>query len=149
MAPFSPITLNGAQRYYVGMGTHTSVNVVIVDDSEIIRKQLRELLGDYPDIHVVADTDDIAEALVFAHTKNPDFFILDIRMPKGNGFALLKYLKNQNRAWKVIVLTNFADDCYRSKAEALGADYFFDKSTEFEKIIEVLRGTVATHMSSP
>jgi DNA-binding NarL/FixJ family response regulator len=120
------------------MVTDTSVSVVIVDDSEKVRKQLRELLGDYPDIHVVADTDDIAEAVELSHTMKPDVFILDIRMPKGNGFSLLKYLKHQDRVCKVIVLTNFSDDCYRQRAKALGADYFFDKSTEFEKVIEVL-----------
>jgi DNA-binding NarL/FixJ family response regulator len=69
---------------------------------------------------------------------NPNYVVLDISMPKGSGFQLLEYLKSKNIRSKVIMLTNYSEVCYRNQAEILGADYFFDKSNEFDKVLQVI-----------
>jgi DNA-binding NarL/FixJ family response regulator len=66
--------------------------------------------------------------------------VLDISMPGGSGMYVLETVKKDRPVPVVIMLTNFAHDQYRQKCLQLGADYFFDKSTEFERVIEVLRG---------
>jgi DNA-binding NarL/FixJ family response regulator len=64
--------------------------------------------------------------------------ILDIRMPGGSGIDVLENIKKTNAAPVVIVLTNYPYPQYRKKCMALGAEYFFDKTTEFEKVTEVI-----------
>ena len=68
-----------------------------------------------------------------------DVVILDIRMPGGNGLDVLRRMKLEKNAPKVIVLTNYSLPEYKEAAMKLGADYFFDKSTEFEKVRMVLK----------
>ena len=70
----------------------------------------------------------------------PDVVVLDISMPGGGGFFVLERIRQQRPAPLVIMLTNFSQDAYRQKCLQLGAWHFFDKSTEFEKVLEVLRG---------
>jgi len=65
--------------------------------------------------------------------------ILDIRMPGGSGIDVLEDIKKINAAPIVIILTNYPYPQYRKKCMAAGADYFFDKSSEFEKVTEVLK----------
>jgi DNA-binding NarL/FixJ family response regulator len=70
----------------------------------------------------------------------PDVAILDVRMPRGSGVDVLRTLKRDNPAATVIILTNFIDPEARQLCMAQGADYFFDKSIEFEQAVAVLRG---------
>jgi len=120
------------------------VNVVIVDDSKLIRDQLKELFSEYPEISVVADTDDIAEAMMITTTMIIDFFIVDISISNRRGLSLLKCIKLINISAKIIMLTNDSDDSYYSFAKKLGVDFFFDKANEFTK----LPGTILSRIVS-
>jgi DNA-binding NarL/FixJ family response regulator len=68
--------------------------------------------------------------------------ILDIQMPDASGIAVLAHIKKESPRTIVIMLTNFPLPPFRKCCPKAGADYFFDKSTEFEKVIEVLRSKV-------
>jgi DNA-binding NarL/FixJ family response regulator len=118
----------------------TPVTVVIIDDSSVVRRQVKDMLQECSHIQVAGDTDDIAAGLDLILEKTPDYIILDISMPGGSGFRLLEYIKNRELPSKVIMLTNYTDICYRNKAKNLGADFFFDKSHDFEKIVKVIGG---------
>ena len=116
------------------------VTVIIIDDSSIVRQQVKDILSEYSHIQIAGEADDTASGLSLIIKHAPEYIILDISIPGGNGFQLLEYLKTHQMPSKVIMLTNYSDICYRSQAEILGADYFFDKSNEFEKIVQVLCG---------
>lgn len=75
-------------------------------------------------------------------TTYPDIVILDINMPGKNGLDLLLEIKLMINPSIVIIMSNDADSYYRNLCKKMGADYFFDKSTEFHKIPEVLNGFV-------
>ena len=113
------------------------MNVIIVEDSKIIRDAFKALLMEYPEI-IIVDTDDISVAFHAAQTVQTDYFILNIDMPKGSGLKLLKNIKNNNLGGKVIMLTYHSDNDYLKLAKHLGADYFFDKYTEFDNVIDLL-----------
>jgi DNA-binding NarL/FixJ family response regulator len=68
----------------------------------------------------------------------PDLVILDLQMPKANGLEILPLIKGLSSPPLVMVLTNYATTRHREACAKLGADYFFDKSREFEKAIEVI-----------
>jgi CheY-like chemotaxis protein len=87
---------------------------------------------------VVGQAQDAPGTLDALRQVRPDVVILDIRMPGGNGIEVLREVKKMTPAPQVIMLTNFAYAQYRKKCEEAGADFFFDKSTEFEKLPQAL-----------
>jgi DNA-binding NarL/FixJ family response regulator len=113
--------------------------VFIVDDSPVVRDRLAVLLSELPNVEVVGQADIAFEAIDSIRKLRPSVVVLDISMPGGSGLHVLETIKQDRPEVMAILLTNFAHDQYRQKCLQLGADYFFDKSTEFERVIEVLR----------
>jgi DNA-binding NarL/FixJ family response regulator len=72
----------------------------------------------------------------------PDAVILDIQMPNSSGIDALQNIKIGGPTPVVIMLTNYAYPQYRKRCMDAGADFFFDKSTEFEEVVNVLRGLI-------
>ena len=114
------------------------IHVFIVDDSEIVRDRLHAILSEMGSVRIVGKADSPQRATEGILNTNPDVIILDIFLNGGNGITVLKDIRGKNITAKVIVLTNYAEDQYRKKCFEEGADYFFDKSIEFDKIIEVI-----------
>jgi DNA-binding NarL/FixJ family response regulator len=116
---------------------HT-LKVFVVDDSSIVRDRLVAMVSALPGITTVGQAQDASEAIEGIHWTQPDVVILDIHMPGRNGIDVLYQLKEMQPAPKVIMLTNYAYQQYRKKCEQAGADFFFDKSTEFDQIPQAL-----------
>jgi DNA-binding NarL/FixJ family response regulator len=114
--------------------------IFIVDDSLIVRERLVSLIAELPRVEIVGEADLAFEAIPRIRNLRPDVVVLDISMPGGSGMHVLDDLKRDPHPPCVIMLTNFAHPQYREKCSQLGADHFFDKSTEFEKVVEVIRG---------
>ena len=115
------------------------MKVFIADDSAVVRERLIDMLSELPDVEIVGQAEDGLQATNLIEKLTPDVAILDIRMPRGNGIEALQNIKKNNPALIVIMLTNYPYPQYRKKCMKAGADYFFDKSTEFEKVTEVLK----------
>ena len=122
------------------MKAETRSRVFLADDSLLIRERLAALLKDVPNVEIVGQSGAAREAIEGIQRLRPSAVVLDISMPGGGGISVLERVKQEEQAPMVIMLTNFALDAYRRRCAQLGADYFFDKSNEFEKVIEVLRG---------
>jgi DNA-binding NarL/FixJ family response regulator len=110
------------------------LKVFICDDSATVRERLVIMALDLPAVNLVGQADDAPGCMDAIRKARPDVVILDIRMPGGNGMDVLRQLKEENPAPKVIMLTNFAYAQYRRRCEEAGADFFLDKSTEFDQI---------------
>jgi len=115
------------------------MKVFIADDSKVLRERLIEMLAELPDIEIIGQAQDVTGACTSIKKLNPDVVILDIRMPGGSGIDVLQEIKKDKQAPMVIILTNYPYPQYRKKCLGLGADYFFDKSTEFEKVTELFK----------
>jgi DNA-binding NarL/FixJ family response regulator len=113
--------------------------VFIVDDSPVVRDRLVSMIAELPNVEVIGQADIAFEAINSIRRLRPSVVVLDISMPGGSGMYVLETIKKERPEPMVIMLTNFAHDQYRQKCLQLGADYFFDKSTEFERVTEVLR----------
>jgi len=115
------------------------MKILIVDDSAIIRERLKAMLSEITELENISQTTDVLEALNSYQKMNPEVVILDIRMPSGSGIDVLREIKKSNQPPLVIVLTNYPYPQYRRKCLDAGADFFFDKSTEFSKVTDVLQ----------
>jgi DNA-binding NarL/FixJ family response regulator len=115
------------------------MRVLIADDSVVVRERLISLLADIKGIEVIGQAEDASEARSLAVKLKPDVAILDLRMPKGSGADVLSDLKKLDPAPKVIMLTNYPHLENKKKCIDGGADFFFDKSTEFQRVVSVLR----------
>ncbi len=115
------------------------MKVLIVDDSEILRDRLIAMLSEIVEPENISQAKDVPDAISSFRKLNPDVVILDIRMPGGSGIEVLGEMKKSSRPPLVIVFTNYPYPQYRRKCMEAGADFFFDKATEFDKVTEVFR----------
>ena len=115
------------------------MKIFIADDSAVVRERLIEMLSELPEIEIIGQAQDGLEATNLIKKLNPDVVILDIRMPRENGIDVLQNIKRDKQAPIVIMLTNYPYPQYRKKCMEAGADFFFEKSTEFEKVMEVVK----------
>jgi DNA-binding NarL/FixJ family response regulator len=113
--------------------------VFIVDDVPSMRERLRELVGDVPDVDVVGDAGTISDAIAGILATRPACVLLDYQLVGGTGVDVLRAVHDRAPDTVFVVLTNHPDPQYRRACMAAGADHFFDKSTEFERVAEVLR----------
>lgn len=120
------------------MSKKNNLNVLIADDSDTLRGRLVSLLSENPDISVVGEARDGLGAALLVEKLKPDVAILDIRMPRESGIEALKRINSLQSKPIVIILTNYPYHQYKEKCKEAGADYFFDKSTEFENVAELL-----------
>jgi CheY-like chemotaxis protein len=114
------------------------VTVLIVDDSAIVRERLVALIEGLEHPIIVGQAADGFQALRLFQQHRPDAVVLDIQLPGIDGFDLLAQFKKEHPACVVMMMTTYAFIAFRQRCAALGADHFFDKSTEFERITEIL-----------
>ena len=114
------------------------MNVFIAEDSALVRERLIDLLSDLPDVAVVGWARSPAEAVEGIRDLTPDVVILDIHLSGGSGMDVLARIKRSGSPPTVVVLTNYVYPEYRKRCMELGADFFFDKSADFDRIPGVL-----------
>jgi DNA-binding NarL/FixJ family response regulator len=114
--------------------------VLLVDDSRLVRERLLALISELPGVEVVGEASGVAEAIRKARRLRPDIILLDISMSDGSGIEVLETIKKSPRRLTphIIMLTNFAHEAYRERCLELGAEYFFDKSAQFEEAVGMI-----------
>lgn len=115
------------------------MRLFIADDSKVLRERLVEILAELDGVDIVGQERDATKVLEAINRFEPDLIILDIRMPKGNGILILEAIKKKEKPPVVIMFTNYPYLQYRKRCMDAGADYFFYKSTEFEKMIDIIK----------
>ena len=113
--------------------------MLLADDSAKVRQSPSGLLSSLPGFEVVGEAQDGLEAIEFIKRLTPDLVILDLRMPKLNGFEVLKALRQGERSCKVIVFSAMTDDLCRQKCLELGVKHFFDKVTQFDEFLPAIK----------
>lgn len=119
------------------MNTLRNIKVFVADDSIVLRERVLDMLRDIPGIEVLGCAEDGLHAITAIRVLRPDAVVLDIQMPRGTGLDVLKNIKHDGGRPIVVVFTNFPYPQYRKRAFEFGADFFFDKTTEFEKLREL------------
>jgi len=112
--------------------------VLVVEDSLLIIERILRLLSEASNIKMVIHAANYAESQKMINEIDADIILLDLNLPDRSGIELLKEIKTNHPQIKVIVLTNHASDNYREICTYMGADHFFDKSSDFNKIPETI-----------
>ena len=115
------------------------MKVLIVDDSKTVCNGLEQMLTGIPGIEICGQAHNGKDAITSISKLKPDVVILDIRLPDLSGIDVLADIRVKKLSCRVIMLTNYPYPQYRKKCEELGADYFFDKVTEIEKIYDTFK----------
>lgn len=103
-----------------------------------VRERIRNLIEESGPARIVGEAATVVGALVCLRALQPDVVVLDLNLPDGDGCTVLAEIKRTRPECVVIVLTNFAIPESRDYCRQLGADHFFNKSSEFERVPEVL-----------
>ncbi len=98
------------------------------------------MLSEIAGIEIVGQAENFHEAIGLFNELKPDVAIVDIQMPGGSGIDILKHIKNDKSPTIVIILTNYPYPQFRQRCLEEKADFFFDKSIEFIKVVDVCRG---------
>jgi DNA-binding NarL/FixJ family response regulator len=100
-------------------------------------ERLSQLLRSINGITIAGQAHNVLDAIDSINQLKPEVVLLDIQMPGGSGIDVLRNAKQQTPAPTVMMITNFPYPHFRKKCMEAGADYFFDKSTEFSKVFTV------------
>ncbi|MEM9606293.1 MAG: response regulator transcription factor [Actinomycetota bacterium] len=122
-----------------------SVRVVLVDDQALIRVGFKAIIDSAPDLEVVGEADDGADALGVIRESRADVVLMDIRMPGQDGIATTQAITDDDdlAGVRVIVLTTFELDEYVVAAMGAGASGFLDKGVDPEVLLDAIRVVAA------
>ncbi|MER7576662.1 response regulator transcription factor [Streptomyces sp. NPDC126514] len=130
-------------------GTFTEQNpirVFLLDDHEVVRRGLTDLLDAEPDISVVGDADTVEHALVRGPALRPHVAVLDVRLPDGDGITVCRELRNQMPELACLMLTSFDEEDALLDAIMAGASGYVLKQIRGSDLVSAVR-TVASGQS--
>lgn len=115
------------------------IRVVLVDDHTVIRAGARRILEDEPDIQVVGEAGDGAEALMLIDRFEPDVVALDIGMPGMDGVRTCQALREREHSPRILVLTGQDKEVYVRALRELGVQGYLLKSAGPDELVEAIR----------
>lgn len=121
----------------------TGIRVFLVDDHEIVRRGVRELLEAEPGLEVVGEAATVDEAVSRVPAARPDVAVLDVRLPDGNGVTLCRELRDLMPGLACLMLTSFADDEAMLNAVLAGAAGYVLKDVRGNALVEGIRTVAA------
>ncbi len=116
----------------------TRSKVLIIDDSRFIVHRLTVMLEEISTIQHIFTAGTYAEGDKLIDEVKPQIVLLDINLPDNTGVELLRAVRKKDKSVKIIMITNQVNDHYRRICGLLGANYFVDKSNEFEIIPDII-----------
>jgi two-component system response regulator DevR len=123
-----------------------AVRVFLLDDHEVVRRGVADLLEAEPDLTVVGEAATAAEALARVPAVRPDVAVLDVRLPDGDGVTVCRELRSQLPDLRCLMLTSFADDDALFDAIMAGASGYVLKQIRGTDLVGAVR-TVASGQS--
>ena len=119
--------------------------VFLVEDSPAIRMRLATMLGKIEGVTIAGEAQTSHAAIEGILRTRPDSVILDIHLIGGSGIEVLRKIRPLEPGIVFIVLTNDSDPHYRKVCMQAGANYFLDKSNEFEKVRSLVENLGPAH----
>jgi YesN/AraC family two-component response regulator len=115
------------------------LRVLVVDDSEVVRRGICRILKSQADIEIVSEASDGAEAVCKVLEHRPDIVLLDITMPVMNGFDAARRIKHEIPSTLILMVSQFDSAPFAKEAIAAGASGYVVKSNASTELIPALR----------
>ncbi len=119
------------------------IKILIADDHPIVRRGLKEIVSQEPDMTVAGEAQNAREALGLIRKQKWDVLILDITMPDGDGLEVLKQVKRERSKLPVLVLSVHSEDQYAVRLLKSGAAGYMTKESAPEELVKAIRKVVA------
>jgi len=120
--------------------THEEANIVIADDHELARESMREMLECEPHLQVVAEAKDGQEVIELCRQQRPDLVLMDVGMPKVNGFEASQMIKAELPTTKVLMISAYFGPFYTSEVERAGADGYVTELCTVQALVDAISG---------
>jgi len=120
-----------------------TTRVFLLDDHEIVRRGLRELLEAEDDLHVVGEAGTAADAVARIPPTRPDVAVLDVRLPDGNGVEVCREVRSRHPEIRCLMLTSFSDDEALFQAIMAGAAGYLLKQVRGTDLVTAIRNVAA------
>ena len=115
------------------------IKIIIVDDHPIVRKGLKQILSEEPDMEVFGEAQDPQEVLDLIHKQDWDIVVLDISMPGRGGLDVLKEIKQIRPKLPVLILSVHPEDQYAMRALKAGASGYLTKESAPDALVRAIR----------
>src|SRR4051794_14115836 len=125
------------------MATGGSVRVFLVDDHEVVRRGVAEVLEDDPELVVVGEAGSLAEALARGPAVRPHVVVVDMRLPDGDGAEVVRRLRELLPGVRCLVLSSYADESAAAAAAAAGAAGYLVKQVRGADLVSAVRTVAA------
>ncbi|WP_035799439.1 response regulator [Kitasatospora mediocidica] len=125
------------------MTENGQIRVFLLDDHEVVRRGVHELLTVEDDIEVVGEAGTAAEAITRIPAVHPDVAVLDVRLPDGNGVEVCREIRSQHPDIRCLMLTSFSDDEALFDAIMAGASGYVLKAIRGSDLISAVRDVAA------
>jgi two-component system response regulator DevR len=119
------------------------IRVLVVDDHEIVRRGVVDVVDADPTLTVVAEAGSVLDAVRRAAAVRPDVAVVDLKLPDGTGIDLVRRLRSEHPGLRCVVLTSFDDDEAVAAALDAGAAAFVLKTVRGTEIAEIVRAVAA------
>ncbi|EMN1925811.1 response regulator [Burkholderia ambifaria] len=126
-----------------------ALRVFLVDHAVAVRQRIALLVGAIGGVVVVGEAEDGHDAWTHIRSSRADVVIVDLRLADGGGLELIGMLSKAAPPVVTIVLTNHSALAFREACAAAGADYFFDKTAEFDAACRVIESLVHARAHQP
>jgi DNA-binding NarL/FixJ family response regulator len=120
-----------------------AARLVVVDDHELARDGLRDMLADVPDVEVVGEAADGQEALELCRRVRPDLVFMDLRMPRMDGLAATRAIKRELPKTSVLVMTMHENPDYLLQALRAGAAGYVLKDAAQDEVLSAVEGVLS------
>ncbi|MGW6898487.1 response regulator [Streptomyces sp. NBC_01718] len=119
------------------------ITVFLLDDHEVVRRGVHELLAVEDDIEVVGEAGTAADALLRIPATRPDVAVLDVRLPDGSGVEVCREIRSKDESIKCLMLTSYADDEALFDAIMAGASGYVLKAIRGNELLTAVRDVAA------
>ncbi|MFF7302125.1 response regulator [Streptomyces albidoflavus] len=127
------------------MRENGKITVFLLDDHEMVRRGVHEMLSTEDDIEVVGEAGTAAEALTRIPATRPDVAVLDVRLPDGSGVEVCREVRSRVESVKCLMLTSYADDEALFDAIMAGASGYVLKAIRGVDLLDAVRQVAAGH----
>lgn len=119
--------------------TGAPVRVLLVDDHPLLRRGVRAMINNEPDMEVCGEATDGPEGLTLIRSLCPDLAVVDITLPSGHGLDLIKEIRQHDTHIKLLVLSMHDEGLYAERVVRAGANGYINKSEAIDSTIEAIR----------